>query len=197
MGSDAMAWSDQLVAVRLCPADLCDGFSMPVRERTDADLDDCVRLARVVHELDRYPVFLPDDLRRFITAPDALAAWVAELDGQIIGHVALRSSSSAAVVAMASEALKLPADRLGVVARLLVSPQHRRHGTGRSLLEVARRHAHVRGLWPILDVVTHQHGAIALYDKCGWTRAGQVTSRYGDDVVLDELVYLGPRPPVD
>ena len=129
--------------------------------------------------------------------PTRSAAWVAELDGQIIGHVALRSSSSAAVVAMASEALRLPADRLGVVARLLVSPQHRRHGTGRSLLEVACGHAHARGLWPILDVVTHQQGAIALYDKCGWTRAGQVTSRYGDDVVLDEFVYLGPRPPVD
>ena len=187
----------ELVVVRLRPADLCDRFSMPVREGTEADLDDCVRLARVVHELDRYPVFLPADLRRFITAPDALAAWVAELDGQIIGHVALRSNSSAAVVAMASEALKLPADRLGVVARLLVSPQHRRRGTGRSLLEVASKQAHARGLWPILDVVTHQKGAIALYDKCGWTRAGQVTSRYGDDVVLEELVYLGPRPPVD
>jgi GNAT superfamily N-acetyltransferase len=170
---------------------------MLVRERIDADLDDCVRLARVVHEVDRYPMFLRDDLRRFIEAPDALAAWVAEQDGEIIGHVALRSRSSTTVVAMASEALELPADRLGVVARLLVSPEHRRHGIARSLLEVACREAYSRGLRPILDVVTHQQAAIALYEKCGWTRAGQVTSRYGDDVVLDEFVYLGPRPPGD
>jgi GNAT superfamily N-acetyltransferase len=168
-----------------------------VRERTQADLDNCVALARVVHEIDRYPMFLPDDLRRFIEAPDALAAWVAEEDGEIAGHVALRSRSSPTVVAMASGALKLPPDRLGVVARLLVSPLHRRRGIGRSLLEVASRDAHARGLWPILDVVTHQDKAISLYDKCGWVRAGQVTSRYGDDVVLDEFVYIGPRPPLD
>ncbi len=170
---------------------------MLVRERSDADLDDCVQLALVVHESDRYPMLLPDDLRRFVAAPDALAAWVAEKDGQIIGHAALRPTSSAAVVAMASEALELPADRLAVVARLLVSPQYRRHGVGRTLLEIACREAHSRGLWPILDVETHRQAAIAMYDRCGWTRAGQVTSRFGADVVLDELVYLGPRPPVD
>ena len=170
---------------------------MLTRERVDADLDACVRLARMTHELDRYPMFLPDDLRRFIVVPDALAAWVAELDGEIIGHVALRSHSSAAVLTMASEALKMPPDRLGVIARLLVSPRHRRHGIGRSLLELACGDAQARGLWPILDVVTYQHAAIALYDKCGWSRAGQVTSRFGDDVVLEEFVYLGPRPPAD
>ena len=94
-----------------------------------------------------------------------------------------------------SAALNLPADRLGVVARLLVSPRHRRQGIGRSLLEVASEDARSRGLWPILDVVTYQQQAIALYDRCGWTRAGQVTSRYGDDVVVEEFVYLGPRAP--
>jgi len=169
---------------------------MLTRERVDADLDACVRLARMTHELDRYPMFLPDDLHRFIVVPDALAAWVAELDGEVIGHVALRSSSSAAALAMAVEALRVPPDRLGVVARLLVSPARRRQGVARALLEVACEEAHSRGLWPILDVVTYQHAAIALNEKGGWTRAGQVTSRYGDDVVLDEFVYLGPQPPV-
>jgi len=195
MGSDAKAWSDHLVVVRRRQPDLCDRFSVLTRERVDADLDACVRLARMTHELDRYLMSLPDDLRRFIEVPDALAAWVTELDGEIIGHVALRSHSSAAVLARASEALKVPPDRLGVIARLLVSSQHRRHGIGRSLLELACGDARARGLWPILDVVTYQHAAIALYDKCGWVRAGQVTSRFGDDVVLEEFVYLGPRLP--
>ena len=168
---------------------------MLVRVRTEEDLDECVRLARTVHARDRYPMFLPADLRRFIAARDAFAAWVAEEEGEIIGHVALRAGISEAVVAMARAALHLPADRLGVVARLLVSPRHRRRGIGRSLLEVASQDAHGRGLWPILDVVTYQTKAISLYDKCGWTCAGQVTSRYGDEVVLEEFVYLGPRPP--
>ena len=187
---------NHLTVVRPHLPDLCHRFSMLVRERIEADLDECVRLAHVVHELDRYPMFLPIDLRGFISAPDALVAWVAEDDGEVIGHVALRPSSSAAVLAMAGEALRVPPDRLGVVARLLVSPERRRQGVARFLLEVACEEAHSRGLWPILDVVTYQQAAIALYEKCGWTRAGQVTSRYGDDVVLDEFVYLGPQPPV-
>ena len=100
-----------------------------------------MRLTRVAHELDRYPMFLPIDFRRFISAPDALAAWVAEDDGEVIGHVALRPSSSEAVLAMAVEVLRVPPDRLGVVARLLVSPEHRRRGVARSLLRsCARRH---------------------------------------------------------
>ncbi|MGD0440943.1 MAG: GNAT family N-acetyltransferase [Acidimicrobiales bacterium] len=168
---------------------------MLVRERTDEDLDDCVRMAHAVQELDRYPTFLPTDLRRFLSAPDALLAWVAEQDGEIIGHVALRSGSNVAVLAAASDALKVPTDRLGVVARLFVSPEHRRQGVARTLLEVACQEAHSRGLWPILDVVIDQKAAIALYESNGWVRAGQVTSRYGDDIVLEEFVYLGPQPP--
>jgi GNAT superfamily N-acetyltransferase len=174
------------------PPELCDRFSMLLRERTEADLDACVQLADATHEIDRYPMRRPDDLRQFVVTPDALAAWVAVEEGEIIGHVALRPRSSDAVIALATEALCLPADRLGVVSRLLVSPRHRRHGVGRSLLEVASREAHERGLWPILDVLTYRQEAISLYDKCGWLRAGQVMSRFGDGREVEELVYLGP-----
>lgn len=168
---------------------------MRVRARNRADLDDCVRLAHAVHALDGYPPHLPGDLRSFMAAPDALAAWVAERDGQIIGHVALHRHSSAAVVAMASEALNRSPERLGVIARLLVSPQSRRDGVGRSLLDVASRDAMARDRWPILDVATHFHAAISLYESCGWMRAGQVVVRLGDGIELEELVYLGPRRP--
>jgi GNAT superfamily N-acetyltransferase len=177
--------------------ELCDRFSMPVRKRTDADLDACVQLARLVHESDGYPMYLPDDLRTFITAPDALCALVAEEDGEVVGHVALNPRSSPAVMEMATGALGLPADRLAVVARLLVSPRHRRRGLGRSLLEAAAQQARGRGLWPILDAVTLHQAAICLYDRCGWIRAGTVSVRWGEHPQVEELVYLGPRPSED
>ncbi|MGA2530365.1 MAG: GNAT family N-acetyltransferase [Acidimicrobiales bacterium] len=120
---------------------------------------------------------------------------MSEEDGEIAGHVVLNPRSSPAVLEMASSALGLPADRLAVVARLLVSPHHRRRGLGRSLLETAAAHARGRGLWPILDAVTGHQAAICLYDRCGWVRAGTVTVRWGDHPEVDELVYLGPRPP--
>lgn len=164
-----------------------------VRVRTDADLDGCARLARLIHELDAYPPHLPDDLRSFIAASDAFAAWVAERGGEIIGHVALHARSSSAVLTLASEVLKQPTLRLAVVARLLVSPGARREGVGRSLLDTAAHNAVGRGLWPILDVATHFHQAINLYEKCGWVRAGKVTVRFSDGTILDEFVYLLPR----
>jgi GNAT superfamily N-acetyltransferase len=176
-------------------AGLCDRCSMPVRSRVEADIDTCVQLASVVHEVDGYPTYLPDDLRVFIGIPDALGAWVAEEEGEIVGHVALNPRSSPPVMKMASEALGLRGDRLGVVARLLVSPLHRRRGLGRALLETASDEAHARGLWPVLDAVTGHQAAIELYDRCGWVRAGKITVRWGDYPEVEELVYLGPRPP--
>jgi acetyltransferase (GNAT) family protein len=96
-----------------------------VRDRSDADLDACAALAGAVHESDGYPRHLPGDLRSFIASRDAYQAWVAARDGRVVGHVALHPRSSAPAVAVAREALGQPPERLGFVARLLVSPDAR------------------------------------------------------------------------
>jgi len=67
-------------------------------------MDACVRLAEVVHERDGYPAYLATDLRTFLSAPDALAAWVAEAEGQVIGHVALHRRSIPAAMSIAANA---------------------------------------------------------------------------------------------
>jgi GNAT superfamily N-acetyltransferase len=164
-----------------------------VRPRHDDDLDECVRIAKIVHERDRYPAYLPTGLREFLFGSDALAAWVAEDGGRVIGHVALHRRAIPAVLDLASDALALPVDRLGVVARLLVDPAARRRGAGESLLDVATGGAWARGLQPILDVTSHFASAIALYEGRGWRRVGQVDLVFGDTQIT-ELVYLGPTP---
>ena len=173
---------------------LCHRILMPVRLRADSDLSSCVRIAEEVHRLDGYPVYRPADLRQFLASSDALAAWVAEEHGDIVGHVALHQRSSASVLALASGAVHHPADRFGVIARLLVAPAARRMGIGRLLLETATVDSLRRGLWPILDVVTQHRGAIMLYEQAGWVRAGQVTTKFGDGKEMEEFVFLGPRP---
>jgi GNAT superfamily N-acetyltransferase len=95
---------------------------------------------------------------------------------------------------LAEEATGVPAAKLGVIARLLVSPTARRMGIGRSLLEVATQGAVELGLWPILDVVVQHEAAVRLYEEAGWRRAGIVTVTLGRDVSLEEIVFLGPRP---
>jgi GNAT superfamily N-acetyltransferase len=164
-----------------------------VRQRSAADLGPCAQLARAVHDADGYPHYLPDDLVSFIASSSALAAWVAERTGTIVGHVALHSRSSDQVMQAACTALGVSAEQIGVVARLLVSPRARRCGVGRLLLQAASDEAATRGLWPVLDVATDLTAAIGLYEGCGWTRAAALTVRFKDGTVLDEYVYVGPR----
>ena len=150
-------------------------------------------MATIVRDEDGYPTRRPLDLREFLTSPDALGVWVAERAGQIVGHVALHRRSTPEVLAMAGQALNRPVDQLGVVARLLVSPDARRQEIGRTLLDAASSEAIGRGLWPILDVVTTFEAAVNLYEGCGWARVGQVTFRFHDGGSVEEFVYLGPQ----
>ena len=162
--------------------------------RREDDLDECERLARAVHGADGYPPRCADDLRLFVSTPDALGAWVAESDSGIVGHVALQPKSSPAVMALACDATKRSPDQLCVVARLFVAPSHRREGVGSSLLATAADTGLAWGLWPILDVAAHFAGAIRLYENAGWVPVGGVTVAFPDDEPLEELVYVGPAP---
>lgn len=112
---------------------------MEMRSREEVDLDGCERLAQAVHLADDYPPRCADDLRRFVAAPEALAAWVAESREGIIGHALLQPRSSRAVMALGCDATVRSPDQLCVVARLLVSPAHRRRGSGGSLLATSVR----------------------------------------------------------
>jgi GNAT superfamily N-acetyltransferase len=164
-----------------------------VRPRSDEDLDQCVRMAGAVHRQDGYPAFLDTDFRTFLVAPDALAAWVAEDAGQVVGHVALHQLTIPAALAIASDALGQPVDRLAVVARLLVAPAARQRGVGGLLLDAATEEARARSRWPILDVCADFGPAVALYEARGWVRAGSVPLHL-DGRDIEELVYLGPPP---
>jgi GNAT superfamily N-acetyltransferase len=117
---------------------------------------------------------------------------VAESDGDIVGQIAVHERSSAPVMDLAASILAQPTDRLGVIARLLVDPSRRRIGAGAALLEHAACEAVGRGLWPILDVVVDSAGAIGLYERCGWIRAGEVTVTFRSGTTVQEFVYLAP-----
>jgi GNAT superfamily N-acetyltransferase len=165
---------------------------MEVRPRVDADLVACVKLAEIVHTNDGYPVSLTGDLRSFLVQADAIGAWVAVNDAEIVGHVALHPGRTGAVTDLVTEMTGMPASRFGVVARLLVSPQARRSGIGRALLDYAARAALQRGLRPILDVVDRHVSAIRLYESGGWVRLGQVTVTFDGSTPVNEFVFIGP-----
>jgi GNAT superfamily N-acetyltransferase len=162
-----------------------------VRRRTESDLDACVALAAVVKAVDDYPPHLPHELLRFVVGSDSIDAWVAQEEGNVVGHVALNRTTSDEVMALAGQVLGKPPEALAVVARLFVAPTRRGEGTGARLLRTATVAAVDRGLAPILDVATHFKPAIALYEKLGWRRVGSVTVTFLEQD-LHEFVYVGP-----
>jgi ribosomal protein S18 acetylase RimI-like enzyme len=164
-----------------------------IRPRVDEDLDACEALARATHNQDGYPAYVrDDDFRGFVARPDALCAWVAEVDGGIAGHVALHSRTTEPAMQLVAARLGVSPDHCGVIARLIVSPDVRRRGVGGALLQTATDEARARGLEPILDVVTRHDAAIALYESSGWLRVGSVTLVLPDGSKLEEHVYRAP-----
>jgi ribosomal protein S18 acetylase RimI-like enzyme len=161
-----------------------------IRPRTAADLHRCVRLAAAVQAHDGYPVYLPTDLATFVATPGALAAWVAEHDGVVVGQVALNPTSADEVMHQVVLSTGRPAGSFAVVSRLIVSPDTRHEGVGERLLETAAEHAVDLGLQPMLDVTTHSAGAIALYERSGWTRVGEVRVTFPGGHFIDEYVYI-------
>lgn len=149
----------------------------------------CERLVRAAHHHDRYPVYLGGSARSFLCHPAALSAWVAERDNTVAGHVALHRVTSKAVMALACDRLNVTAGQIGVVARLLVSPQQRGQGAGRKLLTTAANEAQARRLCPVLDVDMNLTAAIALYERAGWQRIGETTINLPDGTSLHEAVY--------
>jgi GNAT superfamily N-acetyltransferase len=122
--------------------------SLVIRARRDADISSCADLVREVHSTERYPRFLPADIVQFLNPPDPFGCWVADLDGEVAGHVALVPRGLPAATEIAASALGKTADQLAVVGRLFVSRRAGGRGAGRLLLDIAAAEARSRGLHP-------------------------------------------------
>ena len=143
-----------------------------IRPRREDDLERCVALLRRVYEFDRYPAIWPLDTVGWLAGRDALAAWVAEEDERLLGHLSLHVTDDSRARPEWSAALGVGVDRLAVVSRFFVSVEARGHGIGGALIDRAQRHAAGQRLRLVLDVAAHNRGAIAFYERRGWRRVG-------------------------
>ncbi len=168
------------------------GRGLAIRERTESDFDDCVRLLAEVHRHDGYPLHWPTDPRRWLATPKIFAAWVATVDGQLIGHVGLSviSTSDAAPQLLGltapgetSSGGAAVSDGVVMLSRLFVSVSARGYGAGRALMHQAMRSAHERGQHLLLDVQSANTSAIALYERLGWNFLGTSHAPWGSDRV--------------
>lgn len=164
-----------------------------VREKSEDDVEECVSLLMQVHKSDGYPLYLPGDVPGFITPEYEVAAWVAEREGRIVGHVALHRAAVDPTLAVAQRVTALSAERLVVVSRLFTAPDLRRVGVGRALLQRATRHAKSHGQRAVLDVGQTLTAPAALYESEGWERVAALVLRLDEGAVLDLWVYVSPE----
>jgi len=167
--------------------------SVIIRPRMQSDIDACVSLLRQLHEHDNYPLIWPADPHAWLCGSRQVMAWVASRDEVICGHAALTIPRSGAAATRAWEkSLQVQQPGLLSVALLFVSPQARGCGIGGRLLDNALTAARAKGAAPVLEVVTLNQQAIALYQARGWRRIGSV--RY-DWLPEDERSVLFVAPP--
>ncbi|MFJ1881793.1 GNAT family N-acetyltransferase [Streptomyces sp. NPDC088137] len=150
-----------------------------VRWREDSDLDACVELLADVHERDGYPENWPERPGDWLAQPSLFAAWVAELDGKVVGHVGLcEGGAGDRAPVLWSRRAGVPVEKAAVISRLFVSPTARGHGVGALLMERATGEARRRERHPVLDVLASDTSAVALYGRLGWTLLATVDHRW-------------------
>jgi len=139
-----------------------------------------VRVLAEVHRTDGYPVNWPAKPEPWLSAGVQLGTWVAELGERVVGHVGLSLAGEGDLAAaLWSRQRGSTPDRTAVVGRLFVSPAARGHRIGARLMEQAIAEARRHGLHPVLDVVSSNTAATALYGRLGWERLGTVEQQWG------------------
>lgn len=144
-----------------------------IRLRQEADLEQCASLMKEVYTSDGYPVEGADDARKFLSDPKIQAAWIAEREGNIIGHVCINKPTPGdASVALwwQQHGTKEP---IAVLGRLFLHREARSSGLAAKLLDAAVSWASNRGLRLVLFALTRIPAPIRFYERQGWHRFGE------------------------
>ncbi len=166
------------------------------RCRRDADLPVLAELLAEQQPTSGYPMRwpLPFAVEDFLVRADEQVAWVAELDGAVVGHVSVCPAPAAGEAGDTFRSATGCAEP-AVVSVLFTAARVRGTGVGGRLLDTATAWARAQGRVPVLDVVPLHGTALAVYRHRGWEEIG--SSRFGwlpdgaPDVLLLALPPLG------
>ncbi|MGY4918033.1 N-acetyltransferase family protein [Streptomyces sp. 900116325] len=163
-----------------------------IRPRETSDLPKAAIVLSAVHESDGYPVEGVEDPQAWLSPDGLLAAWVAELDGKVVGHVAINSPQPGEEVArLWKEKNGVDNSQIAVLARLFVASEARKGSVGKRLMDAAEAYARTSKLRLVLEVLTKDAAAIRLYERLGWQRIGEAIHTFGGKHV-DAVCFVAP-----
>lgn len=166
--------------------------SIVVRPITDADVPAAAAALVEVHATDGYPVEGVEQPEAWIRRPGVLSAWVAEDEGKIVGHVAVMRPEGEGAVSLWRNKSGEDEERIGVLARLFVVREARKHSAGERLMRAAMDYAELNSLRLVLDVMTKDTSAIRLYERLGWRHIGEVAHHFGAGQQIPAACYVWP-----
>lgn len=193
------------MGLRTCDDRAVTDRTVVVRPRRPEDIP---ALAEVLFEQQpssRYPFRdpLPFPVEQFLHAEDAVAAWTAEIDGRIVGHVCrVRPpqgfADAAAMNAACAASHDRPVEELSWISTLFVGLDARGHGVGRLLLESVVDDVRAAGLAGCLEVLMTHGGAYGLYQATGWKEVMRLRPQWLLDAAGDDapevVVMVLPDP---
>lgn len=167
--------------------------SVIVRPFENADLAAAASALIDVHTTDGYPVEGVDDPEAWLRSADVIAAWVGEVGGEIVGHVAIMRPRGEDAVSVWMQQSDDSVDQIAVLARLFVVKAARKHAVGERLMQTAMSYGSEHGFRLVLDVMTKDSAAMRLYERLGWREIGRAPHLYGGGQKIDAVLYVAPR----
>ncbi|KAI0554597.1 acyl-CoA N-acyltransferase [Xylaria curta] len=163
-----------------------------IRPRRDEDLPTCVEIIKAVYRDSGYPVGGVDHALEELQTDDQ--AWVAEDNGEIIGHVAMNKARETYVnVALWLEKTpKTIITGIALLARLFVHPEARRRGAATMLVRAVEEAARGEEKRLLILALVKDQDAIRLYRRLGWQYYGTTVFRWGEGKEMDAECFASP-----
>ncbi|KAI1392216.1 acyl-CoA N-acyltransferase [Hypoxylon trugodes] len=161
-----------------------------IRPREDSDIPTCLRILDAVYKSTGYPVGGVNNSVSFFTKNET--AWVAEVNGMVVGHISLTKASSENV-AVALWKQRYPEDiDIAVLGRLFVHPESRRGGVASRLIETVIEESRRTGQRLLLFALVKDQDAIRLYRRMGWNHFGSTIFRWGNNNEMAAECFANP-----
>ncbi|KAF7187921.1 hypothetical protein HII31_10821 [Pseudocercospora fuligena] len=170
-------------------------MSVTIRPRLDGDLAECIEVLKGVYEKDGYPVGVNGKYLPFLQSDLIERSWVAEMNDNIVGHVAIGKATNDDVAVALWRSQYPETGNIAVMERLFVDPKARGNGVAAKLIETAVDWGKETSVRLVLFVLLKDKNATALYERLGWRQFGTTTFRYGDGEQMKALCFVSPSTP--
>lgn len=167
--------------------------NLVIRRRQDSDLEQAGQALVDVHNTDGYPVEGVTDPVGWLKTTGLLNAWVAELDGEIVGHVAVSEPQPKDdAVRLWLEQSDDKVEDVVVLGRLFVKRSARGQSIGEQLARAAVMEMAAQKKRMVLDVMEKDQVAIRLYERLGLKKIGVATHHFGEGQETSAICYVVP-----